>query len=158
MSLQYILDGYNIINQVNFPRTGLPDERLKLIRFIEKFRPQGSRSNKVIIVFDGHKNVFSYPGRPELKIVFSGAESADEWIKGYIERVSRPRECIVITDDKEIKFFVRAVGAKVVPVQEFINKAKKKIKPVKEEKKTLPYDKAYKITRELEKIWLEEEN
>ena len=157
MSLHYILDGYNIINQVRFARLKLKDGRGNLIRFIEKFRPQGSRSNKVTVVFDGKKDVFSSLPRSEVKVVFSSDESADEWIKRYIERVSQPKQFVVVSDDREIKFFVRTLGAKVLSVKEFMSKVKRKPSSLEKDKEPLSSDKAYKITRELEEIWLKEE-
>jgi len=157
MSLHYILDGYNIINQVHFARSKLKDGRNSLIRFIEKFRPHGSRNNEVTVVFDGNRNNFSSLPHSEIKVVFSSTESADEWIMGYIERVSHPKQFVVVSDDREIKFFVRALGAKVLSVKGFMSRVKRKSSSTEREKKPLSPDKVYKITKELEEIWLKEE-
>lgn len=154
MSLHYILDGYNIINQVQFVSRRLKDGRERLIRFIEAFRPQGSRKNKVTVVFDGKKDVFSPLIRSEIKVVFTRNESADEWIKRFVEKTAQPKQCLVVSDDKEIKFFVRALGAKVISVNEFVDKVRKKIQPAKTEEAPLSSEKAREITKELERIWL----
>ena len=156
MSLHYILDGYNVISQTRFSKPKLKDSRQTLIRFIEILRPQGSRQNKVTVVFDGKKDMFSPPFRSEVKVVFSRNESADEWIKKYVEKTARPKNCVVVTDDKEIKFFVRALGAKVISVKDFTGNTRKKFSPKIKEEKVLSSGEARKITKELEKIWLKE--
>jgi len=155
MSLHYVLDGYNIIKQVQFAKLALKDGRKSLIRFIETFRPQGSRQNKITVVFDGKKDVFSALFKSEVKVVFTKDETADQWIKRYIEKAAQPKDFVVITDDKEIKFFVRALGAKVISVQEFMGKAQRKFLPPKKEERVLSPDELRKITEELEKIWLQ---
>ena len=154
MSLHYVLDGYNIINQVQFAGLRLKDRRENLTRFIETFRPQGSRKNKVTVVFDGKEDVFSPPVRSEIKVIFTRNESADDWIKRFVEKTAQPKQCLVVTDDKEIRFFVRAFGAKVVSVSEFVDKVRKKFQPTKTEETPLSLEKAREITKELEKIWL----
>ncbi|MEA3369635.1 MAG: NYN domain-containing protein [Candidatus Ratteibacteria bacterium] len=156
MSLHYILDGYNIIHQVQFAGRQLKDERERLIRFIEIFRPQGSRKNKVTVVFDGKKDIFSPPIRSEIKVVFTRNESADEWIKRFVEETIQPKQCLIVSDDKEIRFFVRALGAKVISVNEFVDKVRKKIQPAKTGEMPLSSEKAREITKELERIWLKE--
>ncbi len=154
MSLHYILDGYNIINQVQFAGQRLKDGRERLIRFIEAFRPQGSRKNKVTVVFDGKRNVFSPPIRSEIKVVFTRNESADEWIKRFVEETAQPKQCLIVSDDKEIQFFVRALGAKIISVNEFVDKVRKKFQPEKIKEIPLSSEKAREITKELERIWL----
>lgn len=154
MSLHYLLDGYNIINQVQFAGLQLKDRRKSLIRFIETLHPQGSRRNKVTVVFDGKKDVFSPPVRSEIKVIFTRNESADDWIKRFVEKTAQPKQCLVVSDDKEIRFFVRALGAKIISVNEFIDKVRKKNQPAETEEASLSLEKKREITKELERIWL----
>ena len=72
MSLHYIVDGYNVIKQVTF-LTGkkLRTGREGLVKFIEQYKPQGSKHNEVTIVFDGKADVTSPEMKTQFKIVFS---------------------------------------------------------------------------------------
>jgi predicted RNA-binding protein with PIN domain len=113
------------------------------------------------VVFD------SYPPVPGLKqnyvnvdIIFSRDETADEKIKKMVEKSSRPRNIVVVSDDKEIKLFVKSVGARVLGAEEFINRQEKQRNLKDEEtamsalKPELNYSEILKINRELKKIWL----
>ncbi|MBM3250334.1 MAG: NYN domain-containing protein, partial [Candidatus Omnitrophica bacterium] len=56
MSLQYVIDGYNIINHPQFSRTQKsPEDPVgSLLWLIRSKRLTGSAKNKVIVVFDGY--------------------------------------------------------------------------------------------------------
>ncbi|MEM4368155.1 MAG: NYN domain-containing protein, partial [Candidatus Anstonellales archaeon] len=55
----YLLDGYNIINQIeDFSAKTLSIKRELLIKFLIRKKPQGSYKNKVIVVFDGNNEIF----------------------------------------------------------------------------------------------------
>lgn len=157
--LHYLIDGYNVIRQISFlSDKTLRGEREGLIRFIEQKKPQGK--NEITIVFDGQKGVSS-PSLPnnEVRIIFTKGISADEKIKKIVEK-SDAKQMVVVSDDKEIKFCVRNLGAKVLSVKEFIEKGfpnrrptgKKMISP--QEKKLPPQTRE--ITEELEKLWLKQ--
>ena len=157
MSLHYILDGYNIIKQLpNKDKRKVNSSRDSLSYFIKRHRPQGSRKNKVTIVFDGREDVFSNEAKTPIEIIFSKGESADDKIKKMVERSKNPKQVVVVTDDREIRFFVRYLGAKLMTVDEFLSTAKDKSKETQknEEKKHIPFDVESSITDELKKIWL----
>ncbi len=164
MSLWYILDGYNIVKQV--PALNLKElqgGRESLVRLIEIYKPQGSRNNSVTIVFDGQEGI-SHPGKPSsVKVIFSNAESADDKIKSLVAACKRKKETIVVTDDRELQFSVRALGALVLSVSGFLEKVKKqeiksgdrKVKDSNEgERKAISKALEFQINAELEKIWL----
>ena len=165
MSLCYLLDGYNIIKQTSrLALKGLKNGREGLVSLIDIYRPQGSRQNKVIIVFDGQPGMINEESSPTVKVVFSENESADDKIRSLVAASNRKREIVVVTDDKELKFSVRALGANVLGVKDFLQKIKKRDiittagqtkKPKhEEEEKHISKTLEYKITAELEKIWL----
>ncbi len=166
MALHYILDGYNIIKQIPaYSFKGLKEGRDSLVSLIEMYRPQGSDKNLVTIVFDGQADVF-YPQKPNphCQVVFSTHQSADDKIRQIVDKSKSKSQMIVVTDDKELRFSVRAIGAKVMNVKEFLEKAKpfapqeqsagKKGKPPKDDEKYIPKTLEYKITTEMKKIWL----
>ncbi|MFH1460330.1 MAG: NYN domain-containing protein [Candidatus Omnitrophota bacterium] len=161
MSLHYIIDGYNVIKQVGF----LTDQKLRggrqgLVRFIEQYQPQGSRRNQVSIVFDGQPEICSPAMDTYVRVLFSKNENADEKIKHMVEQARNPKCIVIISDDKQIKFYCRALGAQVKSVKEFLS-ASRKLKNKQdntqpEEKIELENIIAKEITEEFKKIWVKE--
>ena len=141
----------------------LEDERQALLEFIERTRPQGSLRNQVTIVFDGQGGFKGPEGASQIKIVFSQDRSADDKIKQLVQDAANKKTIVVVTDDREIRYAVRALGADVWSVKQFLSrgasplrrdsKMKKKMSPqgsVKNISKTVEDH----ITSELEKVWL----
>ena len=159
MSLHYIIDGYNVIKQVSF-LTGkkLRSGREGLVRFIEHYHPQGSNRNQVTLVFDGKADVSSPRFKSPVIVIFSKGESADTKIKRMVEKSKNPKRIVVVTDDKEIMFYCRSIGAALSSVREFINNStlRKKINSeyASEEKLDLDSAVAKRITEDLKKIWV----
>jgi len=109
------------------------------------------------VVFDGHPDLSSrILDKTEINIIFSKSETADERIKKIVEKIGNPNNTLVVSDDKEIIFFAKSFGAKVLNIQEFINRAKYLIGSEKKEpmKPELNYSQIHKINQELRQIWL----
>ena len=167
MSLSYVLDGYNIVKQIPaLALKGLKNGRESLVSIIEIYHPQGSRQNKVTIVFDGKPGIVYgeiAPPSATVRVVFTEDESADDKIRRMITISNRKKQIVVVTDDKELRFSVRALGAGVLGVKEFLSKIKRpqtsgsasKTKNNSEEdEKHISKTLEYKITSEFERIWL----
>src|SRR5437762_110274 len=121
MSLHYLLDGYNIIHQMPGELPGkLEDQRLKLIRYLEIHQPQGSSRNQITIVFDGKFGVFGSAESGTIKVVFSKDETADELIKSMVDAAANHKNIVVVSDDRSVQYAVRALGAQVKAVSEFM--------------------------------------
>jgi len=163
MSLQYLLDGYNIIHQI--PTSNLKpleQQRNEFIRLIEIHRPQGSLKNNVTLVFDG-KPGRSYPLESSVvKVLFSEQQSADDKIKAIVEGSDNRKNVIVVTNDRDVQYAVRASGAKVLSVEDFLKRCKKSSGSVGQKRKIDQNDKPkiipktveYNITTELEQVWV----
>lgn len=113
----------------------------------------GSRKNQVIVVFDG------YPAddnrlciRRDIETIFSYGLEADEKIKMLVEESAQPKNIVVVSDDKQIKFTVRLLGAVVMGVEEFIGRDKQDKK--EDPEPLLNYSQMHKINQELRKLWL----
>jgi len=143
----------------------IEDAKSSLVRLLEARRPQGSLNNSVTIVFDGHSGNFGQIPSSTVKIIFSQEESADDRIKRIVLKSTLKKNIVVVTNDKDIKFSVRAQGARVMSVDEFMykiipgqidqRKQAKHSRPEREDVKHIPQTLEYKITAEFEKIWLE---
>jgi len=160
MSLQYIIDGYNVIRHPEFPVSHPKKSAsyLALFQYIRLKRLCGSLKNRVIIVLDG------YPDRQDAdsvnrpgEVVFSCDETADEKIKQLVERSVQPRNIVVVSDDRQIREAVGAKGAKVLKVVEFISP--KRVTLDKKEEATKPEltsEEVSFINLELQKRWLKQ--
>ena len=165
MSLHYILDAYNILHQIPpHARKEFEDEREHFVNLIKVHCPQGSKNNAVTIVFDGRSTAPLQEQSSMIKIIFSCEESADDKIRKLITETNRKKQTIVVTDDKELRFSIRALGASVLSVKDFLSKAKRpdrifprqnKQKDRRDEVKNISKTLEFKINKEFEKIWLD---
>ncbi|MDP3143694.1 MAG: NYN domain-containing protein [Candidatus Omnitrophota bacterium] len=154
MSLHYLLDGYNIVKQVpSLKNRNLKASRDNLSSFIEANQPQGSSRNKITVVFDGKVDIGPFPGHSYIEIIFSKGRSADEEIKHIVGSIKNRACVVVVTDDRNLKLDVRAMGTGIMSVNEFLSKPKTRIKKT-EEGKDIPFDVEYKINSELRNLWL----
>ncbi len=164
MSLCYIIDGYNIINNRLFAANHrkMRNLHLALLELIKDKRLCGSAKNQVTVVFDGYCAEFESrcPDR-QIQVIFSQEESADERIKKIIDTAGNLRDIVVVSEDKEISSFAKYAGCKTMGVAEFMGRLavsdeKKKINSKEKDlsKQDLNYSQINKINEELKKIWL----
>lgn len=168
MSLQYLLDGYNIIHQMPMDlKDNIEDQRKRLVIFIETKRPQGSLNNKVAIIFDGRVGIYGRIDSSIVKIIFSKDISADDKIKQIVSQAGNKKRIVVVTDDREIKYAIGALGAKALSVKEFLaaGVGRKKMRGIfnreaSEEStrtvKRISRSTECRITEELKKVWLKD--
>ena len=157
MSLQFVIDGYNIIKHRTFLELTVKtakDPKEKLLDLIRINKLCGSLNNKVVVVFDGYPDA-SVLSQGEVSIIYSKDKSADERIRGLIERSKNPKNIVVVSDDKEIRVFSGFLGAHTLMVDEFLI-AKEKITKENKEllKPELSYTQIDKINKELSQLWL----
>ncbi len=164
MSVHYIIDAYNIINNrlfaVNCKKT-IPVQ-LALLQLIKDNRLCGSEKNQVTVVFDGYSAEFeSKCLNRGIKVLFSRGETADAVIKHIIDFSVNLKNIIVVSEDKEISSFAKYAGCKTMDVCGFMGKmaAADANKNVDKKEKNLPkqdlnYTQINKINDELKKLWL----
>ena len=161
MSLQYVIDAYNLTNHPRFKavKTAVNIQHC-LADFIRINKLSGSRNNRVILVFDGYPpSGEDIPEGDGLVCMFSRKIEADELIKKIVEASTCPRNIIVVSDDKQVQLASRLLHAQICSVEEFIcgkknNKAAIDVKLAVGDFK-LSYAKMQKINAELKKKWLE---
>lgn len=160
MSLQFVIDGYNIVRHERFPSSHkIKDPPRALISLIESNKLCGSRKNKITVVFDGYPKAFgsSYTDG-YLEVVFACEISADERIRKIVEQARIPQNIVVVSDDREIQTFAKMAGAAVVGAEDFLwrkESARQRNKPEALES-DLTYSEMSRITLELRKLWLKE--
>ena len=159
MSLQYIIDGYNIIKHPLFrhPHKNIEDPGISLLTFISLKKLTGSPKNKTTIVFDGYPKTGATDCHDSnISLLFSRKISADEKIKNLVEESASRKTIVVVSDDREIKFMVESLGARSMGVEEFIETKERSRKSQSKDFETveLTYSQKHKINQELRKIWL----
>ena len=161
MSLHFLIDGWNIANQVELLKAnrGVTESSQALVRFIQSQRLLGSRNNLGTIVFDGWaQGSGAFGGR--IKVMFSKGDCADEVIKRLIEQAPNPRQMVVVTDDKEIRFYCRRQGAGLLSVEQFLKRPTRQIKGANKHcpgpglsKARLSLQQEEDINRHLRQVW-----
>ena len=164
--MHFILDGYNMAMRLPelFKKSdalSFEPTREGLVQFLIRYRPQGNSKNRTTIVFDGYaalKVDWNQLRQEAIQIIFSEEESADDRIVSMIGEEGHSPQTLVVTDDRELSLRVRDRQAKVMTIQEFVEKIvekHKKTEAVHEEpKKKLTAAEEQKITEELKKIWI----
>ncbi len=164
MSRHYLLDGYNIIKQMPaLADLRLEDGRAALLRWINAARPQGSVNNKVTVVFDGNPAYFGFQDGGEALVVFSQYGSADDEIKAMVDRAVNKKNIVVVSNDKSIVLYARALGAGILSVSQFAGDVFKygvagtqsaQVKPGQGvSAKNIPLQRQDQINKEMRKIW-----
>jgi predicted RNA-binding protein with PIN domain len=155
------LDGYNIIKQTSSLNRGtLENQRQSLLNWINRFSPQGSSKNSVTVVFDGKDEFFGSHESYPIKVIFSKGQSADDLIKNIVDGHPLKKSLVVVSNDKDIKLYVRALGAGVLSVKEFMMEVLPKERLKKSGKPSSTATSKYisltdqaKINKEFERIW-----
>ena len=97
-----IVDAYNLLHAMpSYKKTLTDAER---VRFIKQLGAYGKRKgHKMIVVFDGGQ--FEWPNKEKsysVYVVYSGVnESADDYIKEYLERY-RAQDLLLVSSDSEL--------------------------------------------------------
>ncbi len=161
MSLQYVIDAYNLINHPAFkPASKSPVSiHQALADFIISHKLTGSKNNSIVLVFDGFApRQEEIPWGAGLHCVFSRTLEADELIKRIIEASAAPRNIVVVSDDKEVRLTSRFLHAQICSVESFICAKKNTALDAREkylaDSPRLTYSKMQKINAELKKKWL----
>ncbi len=160
MSLRYIIDGYNLINHPLFSRAQKhsSDPSTALTAFIKIHRLTGSLKNKATIVFDGYPPSSGWNcGDSGINVIFSRDISADDEIKIIVEQSADRKNIIVVSDDREIKFCAKSLGAQSKGIEDFIGvkeKSRNDRKQANLAEQKLNYSQMQEINQELKRIWL----
>lgn len=163
MPLRYILDGYNILKQVSvFTNKRLKQGRPDFIALLCTSRRLSKQ--EVVVVFDGYPDLSERTlFKTNLQAIFSRGSSADDKIRHMLEHAKTPSQIVVVSDDKEVRFFARVSKAQVLGVREFLtwlcgkqSDQRQSDAKSQSEDKNLSYKQVLDINRELRRVWLGE--
>jgi len=166
MSLQFIIDGYNVTNHPLFLKSQRKnkDSGSFLLEIIRTKNLCGSLKNNVTVVFDGYPHVSGrYALNPNFKVIYSEDLSADDLIKELVENYRGNRKnIVVVSDDKEVALYAKHAGALTKSVEDFLGndpglnkraRINKRLEEKNAPKQELNYSQIDKINEELKKIW-----
>ena len=172
--MHWVIDGYNLIRQVDFLKAaeskGLAAGREALLNFLSDFSRRWVKDKgRITVVFDGPKvapgphhrtNPGAYPSSSfqtssaGIKTVFSRGTTADQVIEELITESSNPADITVVSADGEVKRFAKRHRCATLDPAGFLEKAftpdkNRKTKP------SLHPDRRQQIESELRKHWVE---
>jgi hypothetical protein len=135
----------------------LEDGRRGFLRWIADSRPQGSVNNPVTVVFDGHPDHFGMSSQGEIRVIFSDGCSADDKIKRMVEEDTDAKNCVVVSNDKDIFIYARSLGARIMSVESF-TRSKPSGNSAREDTggKYISLSRQEKINKEFFSIWLKD--
>ena len=113
--MPYLIDASNLGGALG-GQQGARDAPAVVRFLLEWARPRG----RVVVVFDGAGGDRLAQRYGALEVVWSGARSADDLIEALVRR--QPRDCIVVTDDRELGRRCRDLGARVEPAAVLIGR------------------------------------
>ncbi len=151
--LQFIIDGYNLVHKIaKIKESASPCHQL--LSFVYKNKLTGSTRNEVWVVFDGRKPPYDILDF-QYKVVFSNEGSADDLIIEKVKKAKNKKQVLIVTDDRELGYKVKLLGARVCRVDKFISKKEKPQR--KESEKEINYSDRRQITEEMRRVWLDGE-
>ena len=171
--MHWIIDGYNLIRQVDFLQAeehkGLAAGREALLKFLAEFSRRWVKGkSRVTVVFDGpkiepviHQRTKSdgcFPSPPPvpsgIKTIFSRGTTADQVIEELITESSNRADITVVSADGEVKRFAKRHRCAILDPAGFLEKAFSPDKTQKT-KYSLPPDRQRQIESELRKHWID---
>ena len=118
-----VIDGHNLIGVLPDIQLGEPDDEARLLARLRGYRSHSGQN--LIVFFDsgdlpGNTLHASSPG---VTVRFSGrGQSADDAIVDFLRTNSQPGQYAVVTNDANLTWRVRAVGASTMRASDFIAK------------------------------------
>jgi len=121
-----IIDGNNLLHKISGLKSLLKENPdAAYLSLYESLKTKLNRNEKLILVFDGFSNIQSK------NIIFSGAITADEVIRKYIEDNYERQKIALVSSDNGIKSIAEKCGCEILNSEDFIV-IKKKEKSVEQ--------------------------
>lgn len=153
--MKYIIDGYNVIHKITHLKgKELRSQREGLIVILELAQLNDKRLRNLTLVFDAKCVIAAPKIHSTVNVVFSEGISADQKIEKMVRSSTYARDISVVSDDRQVRSQINALGAKKLSVENFLKLISSST--AKESKQPLELGKEQKrmINQELEKVWL----
>ena len=122
--MSYIIDGHNLIGALPDIELGQPDDEAQLLARLRGYRAH-TGGRPMIVFFDSGDLParMPNPSSPGIQVRFATpGQTADDAIVAYLRGRSQPGQYAVVTNDTELSWRVREVGASVLRASDFAAK------------------------------------
>jgi len=126
-----VIDGYNLLHAIpQYKKTITERERNYFIANLAGYA--ALKGHKIVLVFDGGPSDWpTKESHKKVEVVYSGTrESADDYIKEYIEK-HRAKDLLLVSTDRELNNYAASFGVPSIDAYEFyqvLRDAKNQIK------------------------------
>jgi len=123
--MAYIIDGHNLIGVLPDIHLSDPDDEARLLERLRAYRTRATHAGPMIVFFDAGPSGGSprreTPGSSvEVEARFSEpGQPADDAIVAFLRGVTQPGQYAVVTDDQELTWRARSLGASAIRASEF---------------------------------------
>ncbi len=134
---EILIDGYNVMRKHRSQSAGTAPDAARRA-FVEFVRSRCSVKINLRFVFDGVGEAIRI-GR-SCQVVFSGVQSADLWIRHYLEKQRSNAAFVVVSSDHEVAHHAAVLGAEVMSSESFLaslEERKRKGEPLKKQERSL---------------------
>ena len=118
-----VIDGHNLIGVLPDIQLGEPDDEARLLARLRGYRSHSGQN--LVVFFDSGDLPGNTPhvSSPGVAVRFSGpGQSADDAIVDFLRTHPQPGQYAVVTNDANLTWRVRAVGASTMRASDFIAK------------------------------------
>ena len=153
--MKYIIDGYNVVHKIaQLKGKELRSQREGLIAILELAQCSNKRLRNLTLVFDAKCVVVAPKINSTVNVVFSGGISADKKIRRMVESSTYARDISVVSDDRQVRSEINALGAKKLSVESFLKLISSSTAKGRNQAFKLGREQEDMINKELEKVWL----
>jgi predicted RNA-binding protein with PIN domain len=119
MAFHFLIDGYNVLYAFpEMPPGSWQEKRAHLLDWLKQKRPQGN--NALTVIFDSRQGLGDRQTGPDLTVIFTAGETADDWISAQVRKDPNPRTLVVVSNDLGIRTMIRGTGARFLSATDFL--------------------------------------
>lgn len=122
--MSYIIDGHNLIGALPGIDLGQPDDEAQLLARLRGYRAHTGGPSMIVFFDSGDLPAQRQdPSSPGIQVRFAApGQTADDAIVAYLQSRAQPGQYAVVTNDTELAWRVRSVGASVLRASDFAAK------------------------------------
>jgi len=122
--LRYLIDGYNLLFQIQEHESSLRTTRTRLIEFLGKLTTLTKLN--AVVVFDSRDDIAEdYPSVSTMhgiEIIYAPkGKTADDYLLELLEITNDPHRNTIVTSDRQLTILAKGLGAKSKTIETFLN-------------------------------------
>jgi predicted RNA-binding protein with PIN domain len=120
--LHVLIDGYNLMHKIyEVSDSTFGRDRDAFLIEMQRYAVSMSLQNRVTVYFDGKPGDYPASGltRGQMDVRFTFDEEADDAIIAFVKRSSRPKDLLVVSDDRRVIDNTKQFGAQIQKSSDF---------------------------------------